>query len=313
MTSALIVHLTGGLGNQLFQFAAALTCQKDAIEIDKSLGSPRGSNEGVPDLLSFTLPSNVTLTAQSTKIASLARKATGFALRSAIAPKNFEKNTHIARGIEFAVSVVLLIRAHSILGITRGSGVGYSQLRKTRRDQYLIGYFQSYRYPKENHSALQALEPIIIGPELKELIAVSKNETPLVVHFRFGDYLAESDFGIPGKNYYDFAINASWSTGLYKSIWVFSDDISLAKRKFPEELSKYVRWINNVDESPASTLHAMRFGRGYVIANSTFSWWGAYLSMTKSAPVFAPMPWFKGMESPNELLPPNWKTADSDF
>jgi len=68
-----------------------------------------------------------------------------------------------------------------------------------------------------------------------------------------------------------------------------------------------------VDNSPTATLQAMRFGRGYIIANSTFSWWGAYLSMTENAPVYAPSPWFKGMRSPEDLLPPHWKIVDSNF
>jgi hypothetical protein len=248
-----------------------------------------------------------------TKLSFLARKATGFALRSAVTPKNIEKLKFVATGIKLAVSAVLLVRTNSFFSITRGTGVGFSQLHKTQRDQYLIGYFQSYRYAEQSLSVLQALEPIVVGPELEWLISASELELPLVVHFRLGDYLKESDFGIPGKIYYDSAINASWSTGLYKSIWVFSDDIPSAKIIFPEKLSKYVRWIDNVDGSPASTLHAMRFGRGYVIANSTFSWWGAYLSMTENAPVIAPTPWFKGMDSPKELLPPNWETVNSDF
>ena len=313
MSGALVVHLTGGLGNQLFQLAAALTCQKDSIEIETILGSPRSDDEGRPNLFAFKLEPHVIPAKPGTKFSFLARKATGFALRSSVAPKSLEKLKYVARGIEFAVSVVLFVHKCNSFNITRGTGVGFSQLNKSQRDQYLIGYFQSYRYAEENYSVLQALEPVAIGPELEEIVKLSEREIPLVVHFRLGDYLSESDFGIPGKSYYDSAINRSWSTGFYKSIWVFSDDIPTAKIIFPEKLSKYVRWIDNVDGSPASTLHAMRFGRGYVIANSTFSWWGAYLSMTENAPVIAPTPWFKGMNSPNELLPPNWKTVDSDF
>jgi hypothetical protein len=200
-----------------------------------------------------------------------------------------------------------------LIRVESGKGIGFSAVSVKNSNFLVIGYFQSYRYAEQSLSVLQAIEPVSIGPELEEIVKLAEREIPLVVHFRLGDYLNESDFGIPGKSYYNSAITTSWSTGLYKSIWVFSDDIPSAKIIFPEKLSKYVRWIDNVDGSPASTLHAMRFGRGYVIANSTFSWWGAYLSMTENAPVIAPTPWFKGMDSPKELLPPNWETVNSDF
>jgi len=69
--------------------------------------------------------------------------------------------------------------------------------------------------------------------------------------------------------------------------------------------------MENIDNSSASTLEAMRFGRGYVIANSTFSWWGAYLSHTDHAEVIAPDPWFQGMDSPDSLIPRNWQKRNS--
>ena len=57
----------------------------------------------------------------------------------------------------------------------------------------------------------------------------------------------------------------------------------------------------------------MRLGRGYVIANSTFSWWAAYLSLNPGVEVVVPSPWFMGMEDPGELIPPNWKQLDAGY
>ena len=81
--------------------------------------------------------------------------------------------------------------------------------------------------------------------------------------------------------------------------------------KFDESLP--IRWIDSVDDSVVATLQAMRLGRGYVIANSTFSWWAAYLSLNPGVEVVAPSPWFMGMEDPKELIPPNWKKFDAGY
>lgn len=312
MKNRIVLHLTGGLGNQLFQFAAAASTA-EIVEIDSSLGKPRSANGKTPDLFDFHLPVTVIKHKSISRLNLLSGKAIGFALRSAVAPRGIEKFRITSKFIELAVSVILFIRTKEFHSIIRGKGVGYSSIRKKPTLSYLIGYFQSYRYPEMIHSKIKEIEPIDFGPELKSLKQKSETERPLIVHFRFGDYLNENSFGIPGYGYYFKAIQEAWTSGRYKTIWVFSDDINSAKSNFPKDFLRYVRWIENVDSSPASTLQAMRYGYGYVIANSTFSWWGAYLSKTNRPPVTAPSPWFKGMESPNEILPPHWKTLDSDF
>lgn len=312
MKNRIVLQLTGGLGNQLFQFAAAAS-MAEIIEIDIALGRPRSANSKTPDLFDFHLPYSVTKHKSAFRLNSLAGKATGFALRSAVAPKGIEKFQLVSNFIEYAVSIVLFLRTKTFYSIIRGKGVGFSPIRRTQRLSYLIGYFQSYRYSEQIYSKMKEIEPIELGPELISLMQISETERPLVVHFRFGDYLKENNFGIPGHGYYSIAIQDAWKSERYKSIWVFSDDINSARSNFPKQFLQHVRWIEDVDSSPASTLQAMRFGYGYVIANSTFSWWGAYLSKTELPPVTAPSPWFKGMKSPNEILPPHWKTLDSDF
>ena len=308
-----VLHLTGGLGNQLFQFSAASSTLPTKLELEIGLGSPRGNSMGNPDISAFNFPF-VFVSRKSIGIFNyMAKKATGFALRSAVSPVGLEKKRIVAKIIEISVSVVLLISTGRLNRVVRGYGTGYSVLPNIGGRTILIGYFQSHKFAESVYPELMKFQPKVIGPELAELIRIADQKTILVVHYRLGDYLYEDNFGTPGENYYINAITKLWDSNQFDVIWVFSDDIFLAKEKFPTKFLSHVRWIDEVDSSPASTLQAMRYGSGYVIANSTFSWWGAYLSMNQGSETIAPEPWFKGMESPLELIPPYWKTVNSDF
>lgn len=122
---------------------------------------------------------------------------------------------------------------------------------------------------------------------------------------------SKNNFGIPGKDYYTDAISQQWSTGLYKKIWVFSDEPEVAVSHLPQQYLSQIRWIPEIDSSAAQTLEVMRLGAGFVIGNSTFSWWGAFLAYNSEAHVIAPRPWFKFGKSPQDLIPPGWKQIDA--
>ena len=114
------------------------------------------------------------------------------------------------------------------------------------------------------------------------------------------------------QQYFETAINFQLGRCNYESIWFFSDEPSLAKNivKFNNKIE--TRWIPEVGQSAAETLEVMRHGKGYVISNSTFSWWGAFLSYNENAIVVAPSPWFKAMSQPKMLIPNNWVEIDRD-
>jgi hypothetical protein len=57
----------------------------------------------------------------------------------------------------------------------------------------------------------------------------------------------------------------------------------------------------------------MRNMKGYVIGNSTFSWWAARLKYDHSAVVVAPVPWFKSMNDPEGLIPGDWITIEAEL
>ena len=95
-------------------------------------------------------------------------------------------------------------------------------------------------------------------------------------------------------------------TNLYDSIWLFSDEFEKALSFIPEKYLDIVKCVSEAQKSSAATLEIMRFGVGYIIGNSTFSWWGATLSHSLYPKVIAPEPWFKGMREPKDIIPTDW-------
>ena len=106
--------------------------------------------------------------------------------------------------------------------------------------------------------------------------------------------------------YYQKSIRELWKSNLYKTAWVFSDEINEARKYLQGLEIKEIRYIADVADSSAQTLEAMRLGKGYVIGNSSFSWWAARLSRNPGAKVIAPSPWFIGQKELEVLIPPNW-------
>lgn len=302
------LNLTGGLGNQLFQLAAALDLSDGGeVLIESVNGKPRINSNGEPDLASFLLPMRVSLVSNH-RFNWLASKSTGFVLRSGVSPKRFEKHFVFKFISSTAASAVNIIALRRFVKIKVNSGVGFDKGLKSSRNQMLVGYFQTYRYAvkKSVLAELQAMRPITPATEIGEYKKLALEEKPLVVHVRLGDYKLENSFGILTKDYYKVGIAELWSTGIFNKIWLFSDEPGSAMSVVGEDHLQFVRQIPEINDSAAHTLEVMRLGTGYVIANSSFSWWASFLSYTKNPAVIAPTPWFIGQDEPVDLIPPQW-------
>ena len=315
--SKVLLQITGGLGNQLFQLAAGLSLVPDQptqLAIEERLGKPRGSIGGSAEIFTFDWPVPLKIVpTRAGKFSDFMSRVTGYCLRLGVIPTNLESKKFVRKSILFIASSLLSVFLKKRRKIIIGEGTGYTEFDTAIEAPYLVGYFQSYRYAELNRTLLSMVKVSKIGPELALLYSVAQREAPLVVHCRFGDYLLEEDFGIPSSKYYSTAIEKLLHSNDFNSIWIFSDDLEKAKEKLVLSEKLPVRWINSVDNSVASTLQAMRLGHGYVVANSSFSWWAAFLSFSNAAEVVAPKPWFKGMDDPKDLVPPNWCQLDAGY
>jgi hypothetical protein len=212
--------------------------------------------------------------------------------------------------IHFLSSACLFLLTGRIWSIAAGDNLGFPSSLNLRRNTLLIGYFQTDRFIEQIGVDKFISGSATLNSVVEEYRELSKLEMPLVMHVRLGDYRNESKIGILSDNYYLDNYQFLWSTGKYQKIWLFSDEPNEAIKLLHSNLIPYVRVIDSHNLSSAQTLEVMTFGKGYLIANSTFSWWGAYLSKTANAEVIAPLPWFKNLPEPRFLVPKNWNRAE---
>lgn len=307
-----LVSLTGGLGNQLFQYAAALHESDDFnVYLVSSLGSPRTSQKGRPEIYSF----GVTEPEIFSRASWFTKKVTGYLLRQGIYQKKLENNKFFRATTSLLGEIILCAHFHSRIKLIIGNDVGFSELRKSEDNQLLIGYFQTYRWASSPKvfNYLHNLELSEDSLELRDYRELAAIEKPLVVHVRLGDYKNEANFGIITSTYYSNAIKKQLQSKDYGSIWLFSDELESARNLLPMDINVKIRCIHEINNSAAATLQVMRLGHGFVIANSTFSWWGAFLAENRDAKVIAPKPWFQTSPEPADLIPPQWIRCDSGW
>jgi hypothetical protein len=302
-----ILSLTGGLGNQLFQLAAGLNLASGGeIMVEWKLGLPRLNRFGQPDIFDYKLPANVTL-GKPSHPSFITRIVFSVMRRINVSNKVYRDFPGVS-ALQYLTSFILWPYLKTFARFEAARGVGYTQVNESARKIFLTGYFQSYRWASDPQvkKLLQAMELDNPSEECRVLLKTASREKPLILHVRLGDYLNEKTFGIPDVTYYSRAISRLLVNYPQKRIWVFSNDVELAKTYLPYEHAYLYNFVDDSGFSACETLEVMRHGSAYVIGNSTFSWWAAFLSKVPANSVIAPKPWFQFEDSPEEITPPNW-------
>jgi hypothetical protein len=129
----------------------------------------------------------------------------------------------------------------------------------------------------------------------------------VAIHIRRGDYvsnpLSATLHGVLPFRYYQNAVNHIKLNLSHPYFFVFSDDIPWVKNHFDSRGENYI-FIDGVKDSNAiEELELMRSCKHHIIANSSFSWWGAWLGVWKDQIVVSPRGWFADGSTPNNLLP----------
>ena len=167
----------------------------------------------------------------------------------------------------------------------------------------LQGFFQSEKYFKHIKDELRGdytFNDDILGPSLD---AVNNLDSPISLHVRRTDYTTNPNHTALYLDYYQKALSA-FPNG---QVIVFSDD---PKWCYEQSIFKDDRFLISENTNQYVDMCLMTLCKKHIIANSSFSWWGAWLS--KSDHVIAPKGWFEGSNNAHldtkDLIPDEWET-----
>jgi hypothetical protein len=304
------VQLAGGLGNQLFQLASALssTTAEMKLILIKDLASVRGQGSSA-DVEFLELDSRIVMNSDGKKKSKLIRKVANLATKVSARSYEATKDLQVNHLTAFIASLYFSIYFKQHLRVQIAKGIGFHKQKSSKGGMYRIGYYQSDGFLSE--SALSQ-----IGEGLDSAFQKRNSETStfvqkkcqsnLIVHVRRTDYLDHPHFGLLNEDYYNRALAVICGQQEIQRISVFSDDISLVRNEINFQTTIPIEWIDSSDELPADTLQRMRYGSAYILANSTFGWWAARLSKCNRPSVVVPTPWFADAPEPKEMHPSDW-------
>lgn len=288
-------ELVGGLGNQLFiYFASRYFTSKTGIRtsLDLSTIGTGGTNHG-RSILDFDLKGNF--------IESNGKNP--FSIRRRISARIIPRFPRL-RGIALKISRNYV-----------SDVLGYDQkLLSIKAGTIVHGYFQSWKYFENFQKTEDAhLRLVRYSKWYRDTLELMNLTNPTVIHIRIGDYLPlRESFGILGGSYYLRALDYLKTHETFP-IWVFSDDLEMAKKILLESGISSTVYISPPEGTPASeSMMMMSNAKRIIIGNSTFSWWAAMFGCGDKKVVF-PKPWFRNSEEPQGLIPPSWTGIKSSW
>lgn len=288
-----IIRISAGLGNQMFQYALYLSLREinPDIAIDISEFKYRKHHQGYELERIFNITPKVASELEVAKMVDTS-KAFWATLRRKLFGTKIANGTYI-----------------------KESGFNYQEGFAQMQDTYFEGFWQSYRYFEQIVSLIRKefsfKEPLTErNQECAEQISSTESVS---IHIRRGDYTKSRRWqnigSICNSDYYNWAMasmNASIPNAQY---FIFSDDIKWVRENLNIPNATYIDW--NSGAASYNDLRLMSLCKHNIIANSSFSWWGAYLNNNEDKIVIAPSKWYRDTPTP-DLLPPSWITIPID-
>lgn len=264
----IIVRLRGGLGNQLFQFAAAYSLARSkGVELKSDLYTYTKHPFRKYELGHF----NIELP-EATR-----GEVHQFTGSNPVARYLNKKNNYLNCPNVFA-------QPHYHF---------YEDFFSLPSSVYLSGYWQSEKYFTHVADSLRKIitPAVSLDSQNADMVATVRSSDSVAIHIRRSDYVTGSFFQPKGLDYYERALNEINTRISTPQYFLFSDDTAWARQKFSHLKDATFIGHNKGDDSFKDLL-LMSACRNQVIANSTFSWWAAWLNDNPGKTVIAPAKWF---------------------
>lgn len=291
----LILVLKGGLGNQLFAYSCAkrlaLKCKAELVIDDTSGFVNDKAYKRTYQLKHFNIPH---------RIANHSEKLIPF--------------SRVRRKI---IKIFNLFLPFSMKFYIEQEFISYDQRiidKKIYRTSYIEGYWQSENYFFDVINEIRRDLKIVSSIDKKNDFIANKikDTNSIAVHLRFFNDFENGDSINISKVYYDSAIELMEKKFPNSVFFVFSDFPKKAKEKLQTKKSKiYFVNNNNIKNKAYKDLWLMTQCKHHIISNSTFSWWGAWLSQNQSKIIIAPEVKIEGNNKIawwgfDGLIPNNW-------
>ena len=174
---------------------------------------------------------------------------------------------------------------------------------------YLDGYWQSPKFFEEIREILIKDLTLANPSSSAEILQTKIQQTNSVaIHVRRGDYIKNpivlKEFGICSDQYYTKAVKHILKNVDDSLFFVFSDDINWVKENIA--LPNSTVYIDDPNLTDVEELILMSKCKHNIIANSSFSWWGAWLNTNANKIAIAPTPWFDLAPYDKDLIPISW-------
>ena len=180
-------------------------------------------------------------------------------------------------------------------------------------DTLLIGYWQSERYFSALAHQVRQAFTLKAPPDARaqRLLDDIDRHPAVSIHVRRGDYVSnpvvQKKHGLVGLDYYAAAVAHILRLEPQAKFYIFSDDMDWVRANLP--IAAPVEYVDlNGPDQPHEDLRLMTRCRHHIVANSSLSWWGAWLNPRPDKVVIAPRQWFtpESKRDARDIVPPTW-------
>jgi len=284
----IIVRLKGGLGNQMFQYAfyKSLKEKYSNVKIDVNFYNSNKVHNGYELSRIFNVTPEFAEIKEINKLAFIGSDIKSKIMRKIIGNK---KTYYLERERELSYKPEVYLKEKS----------------------YFDGYWQNEKYFKNIEDSIRKDFTFKIKLDSQNLNILNdiKSSESVSLHIRRGDYINDSNAnriygGICEIEYYQKALAMIAEKIINAKFFIFSNEIEWVKKNLKIKNGVYVN-LNQGDDS-YKDMQLMSNCKHNIIANSTFSWWAAWLNSYGNKIVIGPRVWFNDYDHINNIMPKEW-------